>query len=302
MRAVLDTNIARTLGCPADANFGTVLAGLQALKGAGFSLHLAYFTVVELLEQVREERFSWPEWVRARDHLELLLSSTEPIMFGGTELLASIGILTPGGAIEVPLGLRENLKATWKEMATARSPRELPNAAAVRRREQSSWVEMVDGFCEEATKMARTSVKGEPITEGKYQADNEATGTDLISLNRDVVDDMLDLFYENYDKKVTVTSGPKASVRLDAMFRVDAHFFRLRMGKRPYNPKKQANDVFDCELLRYLAFPAVVCTYDGKFTRAVEESGTWQRRWVLGPAELHHLAQGGSPPDMGWPE
>ena len=187
-------------------------------------------------------------------------------------------------------------------MVTARSPWELPNGAAVRRREQSSWVEMVDGFCEEATKMARTSVKGEPITEGKYQADNEATGTDLISLNRDVVDDMLDLFYENYDKKVTVTSGPKASVRLDAMFRVDAHFFRLRMGKRPYNPKKQANDVFDCELLRYLAFPAVVCTYDGKFTRAVEESGTWQRRWVLGPAELHHLAQGGSPPDMGWPE
>jgi hypothetical protein len=86
------------------------------------------------------------------------------------------------------------------------------------------------------------------------------------------------------------------------MFRVDAHFFRLRMGKKPYNPKKRANDVFDCELLRYLAFPAVVCTYDGKFTRAVEESGTWQRRWVLGPAELRHLAQGGSPPDMGWPE
>jgi len=65
---------------------------LQTLKGSGFSLHLAYFTVVELLEQVREERFSG-RVVRARDHLELLLSSTEPIMLGGTELLASIGIL-----------------------------------------------------------------------------------------------------------------------------------------------------------------------------------------------------------------
>jgi hypothetical protein len=210
MRAVLDTNIPRTLGCPADANFGTVLAGLQTLKGSGFSLHLAYFTVVELLEQVREERFSWPEWVRARDHLELLLSSTEPIMLGGTELLASIGILTPGGAIEVPLGLRENLKAAWKEMVIARSPQELPSAAAVRQREQSSWVEMVDGFCEEATKMARASVKGEPITKGEGRATGEATGTDLISLNCDVVEDMLNLFYENYDKKVTVTSGPHA--------------------------------------------------------------------------------------------
>jgi len=188
MRAVLDTTVARKLGYPTDTNFGAALAGLQALKDAGASLHLAYFTVVELLEQVREERFSWHEWERARDHLELLLSSTEPIMLGGTELLASIGIRTPGGAIEVPLGLRENLKAAWKEMVIARAPRELPNAAAVRQRERSSWVEMVDGFCEEATKMARAFVKGEPITEGKDQADGEATKTDLISLNSDVVE------------------------------------------------------------------------------------------------------------------
>ena len=286
MKAVLDTCIARKLGHPDEPEYGEVLGGLRALRCGGFSLHLPDGTVVELLRRIYEEKFSWPNWERARDQLLPLLCSAEPIVFGGTELLAAVGIHDPQGAAEVPVGLHEGQRAAWKALAEARSPRDIGTQFDIGKVSrdaveiiQRDWIQMVEGFHEDVTRIGITSLSA---VESK---------------------EMLRLFNESYDKKVTVISGPRASVRLDAMLRFYIHFFRLRLGRKPYNPRKRVNDAFDCELLRFLAVPALVCTCDARtLVRAVEESGSWQRRWVLGPAELRTLAQGGSPPDLSWPE
>jgi hypothetical protein len=56
MRAVLDTNIPRTLGCPADANFGTVLARFPPLV----SHRLESFPQVEDLAAVGDQSAQSP--------------------------------------------------------------------------------------------------------------------------------------------------------------------------------------------------------------------------------------------------
>jgi len=285
MKAVLDTNIVRTLGQPNDGNHEVVLGGLRRLLVGGFSLHLAYFTVVELMEQVHELRFPWSDWELARGSLQQLLDPDEPIALGGTELLADLGIFTKGGAAAVPRGLRENLNEAWVAMPTASVPGGFPSPSHKRQIEKDSWAEMFDGFHAEAKK-AVVDVP-EPI--------------DLTSMDGSLGEGMFRLFCESWDSKTRVSGGPKSSVRLDAMFRVVAHLFRRQMAAKPYNSRKRANDVFDWELLRYLAVPALVCTGDLKLMKAVEESRTWQRKWVLGPEELAHLANGAPQPELDWP-
>ena len=76
---------------------------------------------------------------------------------------------------------------------------------------------------------------------------------------------------------------------------------RLRL-KETYDPVKRANDLFDLDLLKYLSFPAVVCTSDGPLIAAVERAGSWQRRWIVRPGELADGTMRSCLVDLTWPD
>jgi len=65
------------------------------------------------------------------------------------------------------------LKATWKGDGDARITTGVAQRGASSAGEnKSSWVEMVDGFCERGDqKWPAVCERLKPITEGKYQAD-----------------------------------------------------------------------------------------------------------------------------------
>ena len=169
MRAVLDTNIARKLGYPGDVDHDDLLAGLRALKRAGFSLHLADGAILELIGQLHEGRLAWPDWIRARGYLRVLLCAHEPIMLGGWEVLVEAGILPPDGR-QLPDDMHQTLRLGWKILSKARTLTEIDKPLPVMingkrtllanrarranelvQQEQRSWADGIDELYEEAT-------------------------------------------------------------------------------------------------------------------------------------------------------
>ena len=296
MRAVLDTNIARKLGYPGDVDHDDILAGLRALKRAGFSLHLADGAILELIGQLHERRLAWPDWIRARSHLRVLLCAQDPIMLGGWEVLVEAGILPPDGR-QLPDDMHKTLRLGWKILSKARTLTEIDKPRPVVIRGKRT---LLGNRARRANELVQQEQRS--WADGIDELYAEATSKNVSTMGISEVENVVRVVGASFDSKAPSTHGPKTSVRLDAMLRVYAHFCRLRLGRKPYNPNKRANDVFDYDLLRHLALPALICTCDVKtLVTAVDQSGTWQRRWVLGPSELRNLAHGGSPPDMNWP-
>jgi hypothetical protein len=77
------------------------------------------------------------------------------------------------------------------------------------------------------------------------------------------------------------------SERLDAMIRVFALYSLRRLrSKNAYNAEKHANDVLDHDLLRYLAYPAAICTRDSGIHADLLTTSARHCSWVLKPDEL----------------
>jgi hypothetical protein len=295
-RCVLDANVVRVLGHPEDPRHRTVAAGLRRLRDSAFSLHLADGAIVELLPQIRAGAFKWPEWVRARNSLRSLLDVREPIMLGGWEALAEAGIFYLGEPVPPPT-LRQETRAGWKIFMKARTAAEMARPRPVR--VGGRW-EILGARPQAASGVVQD--EKDSWGDGLDRVLETAVDQNISKIGGDDFEKVVDAVGKGYDARASFSEAPPPSVRFDAMIRVYVHFCRLRLGSRPYNPKKRGNDAMDYDLLRYLALPALLCTCDERtLIAAVEQSGTWQRRWVMAPSDLQAILDGGPLPDLAWP-
>ncbi|WP_437898630.1 hypothetical protein [Sorangium sp. So ce124] len=95
---------------------------------------------------------------------------------------------------------------------------------------------------------------------------------------------------------------PPPSFRLDAFLRVRALVLLRRLRKmEPYNPAKRQNDSFDHELLKYLAYPAALCSDDRLLIASVRATKSWQVRWIIRPRQLRQRQLVESLASLDWP-
>lgn|GEM_PF-5271860 len=297
MPLVLDTNIFRLLG------EGEIsVDGLLACRNAGISVHIADGSIVELLNQLSNGRFRWAAWLRARDQLTAVLDYEEPILLGGREGLWRAGIrapVRPPVASDKIVEAVSSTSAWWRMFESAAGVEQMSHAVAEAGATISLKTEdlpvAVDTFKEEWTSGFERTISDDALVEaarqhlpkrGDAQAAARAVATE-IAANLDALDP---------------TACPVPSIRLDAMIRVYV-LLGLRSLRRqdPYDPKRHRNDSFDHDLLRYLAYPAAICTADRRLIAYVKASGTWQAQWVVHPKQLIEQGVIRSLVAMHWP-
>jgi hypothetical protein len=298
-KIVLDTNVIRHLG--AGELDATVFASLER---PGFSVHLSDAAATELIAALCSERFPWDQWVSARSTLQSTLCSAEPILLGNQQGLQLVGV--PVARKRSPEELdsdKRRLMAAWHHLCDVSSLDELLSVqrsvppegaiafdsdlvAKVVAKEHRDWSTSVDGF--------RNNLL-ETVPHVREVLPPRGDSIEAINICIAAAKPELDADFEE--------PGTPPSVRMDAFLRVCAMFFlrRLRL-KETYDPVKRANDLFDLDLLKYLSFPAVVCTSDGPLIAAVERAGSWQRRWIVRPGELADGTMRSCLVDLTWPD
>jgi hypothetical protein len=285
MQIFLDDSVARGFGYDDGQKD---IASLKAVRAKGHTLHLADVAVLELLTQIVERRFAWPDWIRARRALVRLLDPHDPAPAGGWQILDKVGIrLQQTLTEEEHQENRRRLRDGWKMLTKARRLAEINRVEGIRARGKS----VVSRFHAAGAPRVRDEIKSE-WSDGLLTVESSLGPAPSF-------EDFVGQMAASFDRRMQST--PPVSVRLDALLRVNASFaFQRLRSKNPYNPVKQANDGLDVDLLRYLAVPAIVCTKDERLQRVVAQAGSWQRRWVLLPAELEAQVLHGSL-SLDWP-
>lgn len=275
-RAVLDTNVVRSLAYPAESQF----AALRESRSRGVSIHLADSTVVELLRQLSEGRIAWWEWVRSRRALLRLLDTHDPVLSAELADLSAMGIeLTASPGREEGDGdrRRQERRTRWKAICQASSLDELGRRrwgrVAGRHRQLSLDVHSAGELLDEKATEWRSGLSAILHKPG-------------VEVPRDEV-----FRYSAAQIDAHFVSVPPASLRLDAYVRVNAGFGLSRLKElAPYNPAKKKNDAVDLDLLVFLSLPVVVCTCDARLRRLADQAGSWQASWILTPAQLASAA------------
>jgi hypothetical protein len=271
-RAVLDNNVVRALAYPGESP----LDALRAARSCGISFHLADSAVVELVRQLSERRFDWPEWLRSRRALVGLLDPHDPILAAEVPDLASAGVRFRDDQdhfAEDEEPRRQERRTRWKAIIKARNLAELgrrrwgrvagrmralsldlSSANAILQRKEDSWI---------AGLMSISHKRGVKVPRNE-----------VFAFSASYIDEHM-------------VSAPPASRRLDAYLRMNAAFGLSRLkATSPYNPVKNRNDAVDLDLLVFLALPVAVCTGDERLRRLVEGTGSWQAPWVITPTQL----------------
>jgi hypothetical protein len=279
-------------------------AGLFAARDAGVAVQLADGTLAELTYQVLGRAFNWVDWERARAILLEVVDSDEPILIGGRAGLHRAGIASRHAGMDDEIASdRAFANAGWALLAKSKSlaalestevplpgQRKLVSLSAdtvkdMHSRRQRAWAEEFESFREKFVALSPGLAEALP----ERHDSNEA------------LDIYLDVSQGKADAGRT-PSCPRPSQRLDAFLRVKAllrlRYIRLR---ERYNPTKHANDIFDCGLLKYLAFPAAVCTGDTRLIAAVDASRSWQAKWIVRPEQLKEPAVLAEIQQLNWP-
>jgi hypothetical protein len=300
MALVLDTNVVRNIGA------GDVdPSGLRDLAREGVTVHLADGTIAELTHQLLSRSLRWDHWVRGRTVLLDTISKDEPVLLGGRLGLHRIGIAGPRpvlqSEIEVELELYD---AGWQMLVAAnraedfakmsiRLPKQgisvsLPQAhvQATHAEQQDSWPSDFASFHEKMLKVRPDLADFLPA-----KGDSPEALEGYLNIIREAAD-------ANHQPP-----GPRPSTRLDAFFRVEA-LLELRHFRKeqPYNPQKNRNDLFDHELLKYLAVPASICTGDSRLIAKVRDSRSWQVDWIVRPEDLARSEVRDRIKKLVWPE
>jgi hypothetical protein len=299
MPVVLDTNIARGMGAgDVDSN------GLTELRRAGIRIHLADGTMWELTYQLLTGAFPWSQWIAAREILCSLLDAEEPVLIGGriglhraglhgsrpyseADSATSLALSNAGWRLLVETGSATELGEASITLPEQQMVVTLPldHAKAIRARREAAWIRDFEEFrCQ--------FVERSPELRSALPSRDMGAPLEVY----------VGVVAAKRDKSLRSTSGPRASARMDASLRVEG-LLRLRYlrMREPYNPVGNANDSFDCELLQYLAYPAVVCTCDRRLIAKVIDSGSWQTKWIVHPDDLMKPAVRAEVEELPWP-
>ncbi len=279
-KLVLDTSVVRNVIA------GAEVAPLVAWRREGGTLHLADGTIVELLAHLGRDASNWSRWLSKRDAIAELLDKHMPLMMGGREVLAAAGL----SVVEAPprFDPNEQLAINQDVWVALTTKARLEDAALLIRpvyvdgADQALFLDM-RGASDQLTREKREWTDAF----GGYQA--AAAAEEFNIPGRHVppalIDDQVKKLGAFIDSRCSST--PLASVRLDAMMRVHVLLsLRALQSGEPYNAAKNANDVIDLDLHRYLALPAAVCTDDGGVHADLKAAGAWQREWVVRVADL----------------
>jgi hypothetical protein len=297
MRVVFDNNIVRSLG------HGQVcVAPFVALRDEGVSIHLADGAVTELISQLLERRFRWENWLIARRELVQLLDHAEPVLLGGRQGLYRAGIR--GATEEVTSAdIAQAVKhssAWWHAFMRAQHLGEITLPVRV----GEHVVALSSGATAREVALFKTG--------WKQSFDKQHLGDELIARVQEIlprrgdgidqINDIVRTIARTLDRKNRGGTGPRASIRLDAMIRVYVllHLRSMRPVE-PYNSERQLNDSFDHDLLRYLAYPAALCTLDRGIARKMQTAGCWQTPWVVHPNDVASPFARRLVRNMAWP-
>jgi len=287
MEIALDTRIIRDFGFTrGDAAF----AALREVRGFGHRFRLADHAAVELVAQLDEGRFEWNDWKNARVRAAEIIDRENPIIAGGWELFAALGL--PVGdrtGQEQPVLRRDEAVALWERLLSARNPTEF----------RELWRAIVEG--REMLLGFKRGAGGEML-EGLR--DRWITSFDAIVQRAALENPDQDTLVKVVAAGIDTQAGwenPLCSVRIDSMIRTYAHLAVRRMKeKEPYNPrnKKKRNDGIDFDMLQYHGVPMLVCVEDRDFTNAVSGGNSIQRAWMLTPRELAVACKNGTLPTL----
>jgi hypothetical protein len=250
------------------------VASLKRVRSLGHTIQLADSAVLELVTQIVEGRFAWPDWIRARRALTSMVDFQDPVAAGGWEILDKAGVRLEQTLSDGEHEARRQRRRTgWKAIVKA------TNIPAMNR---VQWAR-------ERGRLGPTQFRqaGAPRVRDELRKDwtDEMFSIEVTGGTVPSFDELVQSTAANHDQRIQST--PPASVRLDASIRAYVHFALLRLRpKNPYNPAKHANDALDVDLLRYLAVPGILCTNDERLQRVLEQAGSWQRCWVLRPCEI----------------
>jgi hypothetical protein len=297
MRLVLDDNIVRSFG-----HGETSEAPFLALKEEGVSIHLADGAVAELLNQLLEHRFRWQNWLTARRILADILDPTEPVLLGGRQGLYRAGIR----------GATEHVTAAETALSLKRSSGWWH---AFMRTQELSEVTLPVRVGSDILTLSPESTTREVTafrTGWVHGFDTRRLGDELLSQAQqflprrgdgmDQLDAVARTIAKNLDKKNKRRDGVRPSIRLDAMIRVHVLLqFRSMRQIEPYNAQRNQNDSFDHDLLRYLAYPAAICTRDEGIARKMRAANCWQTRWIVHPNDLASSFGRQQIREMTWP-
>jgi hypothetical protein len=286
MEIALDTGIVRDFGFSrGDAAF----AALKEVRGFGHRFRLADHAIVELVAQLDEERFKWQDWKNARARAVEIIDRVNPIIAGGWELFAGVG-LSVGDRTghEQPLLRRDEAVALWERLLSARNPTEF----------RELWTAVVDGH---EVRFGFKRGAGGELLQGLR--DKWTTSFDEIVKRSsfespDDEESLVKVVANGLDARAG-WERPPFSVRVDSMIRTYAHLAVRRLKEEePYDPrsKKKRNDGIDFDMLQYHGVPMLVCVDDRKFTNAVAGGGSGQRAWMLTPLELAEACRNGTLP------
>jgi hypothetical protein len=272
MPLVLDTNVVRSLGV------GEIdPEAFRRLHAEGVSIHLPETCLIELLLQLREGRFPWDKWLRARRVLGVVLSHQEPISMGRDFAGKRHPFGTPrsqGHAADNPES-QLLIRRLWKSIVRADTPSEI--GAGVR-----------------SGKRILPTINSQRLAEELAFSRN----TWISELQRLYVlprvshrdahmqfDGLVERLARSVDEEVS--GEPPESIRWDALIRVMAWYsVRSLTSKGAYDVEKHANDAIDVPLLRYLAVPSAICTRDRRLLAAPREAHSWQAGWVVSPEDI----------------
>jgi hypothetical protein len=228
-------------------------------------------------------------------------------MVGGRELLAAVGINLQAAPplTRSPDEQRHIARAAWRILRRAANPEDVTTSGEIARvngqafhvgvdiarfpgavgSEKGKWIEAFQ----------RISGLSSTLSADAKARLNRHGGDVKIAIEQS------QLVAKHVDS-VSEPCSPAVSARLDAMIRVHSlHFFRSLKTREPYNAKKNANDVFDLDLLRYLAVPAAICTADKGIHTSLRLTKSWQRRWVVYPNDLASADVRRSVRSIQWP-
>ena len=278
---VMDTNAARNLG--EEVFEPPHVATFEAMADDGYAFSLADGAFAELMDQRQRGSMGDVVFDRMLGRLARFLDATVPVFLGQRDVRALIG-----EDVGEPAWTLENFHATaqlaWTLLCGANVVPEADSGDAEQRKASQVLQEARDRWIAQFDQMARLF----PIKEG----DTELGGPSSEDFAR-----ML-------DEQTRLPERPM-SRRLDLGIKVAwRQHFRKQRARHAYDPSnpRKSGDGIDFDLFYFLMLPCLVVTSDEDLGAGLNTIQSFQRDWILTPAELAAAWTAGDRPETRWPD